>query len=336
MAAIRLDPHYQQAIAPYAGLVPPVPKDAVTLRRINDATIATVMGVLPMSEDTITETTLQYTSADGTALTLHRFTQSSPRPATDVHSDSNGNNNNNPQPAILYIHGGGLISGSVTIFRKDIIRYAISTGLTIYAPAYRLAPEFPFPKPVEDAYSALEWLHDHATDEGIDAARIAVMGMSAGGGLAAGVAIMARDREFSPPIAKLVLVYPMLDDRTRIADDNPLSAHLNWTGKKNEIAWGGYLGSDAGVEGAKVSPYAAPARATDVSGLPSTYIDVGGLDLFRDESLAFAARLAAANVDVELHLYPGVPHGWELVAIAAPVTKKAIENRTRALQDLLI
>ncbi|KAK4136303.1 hypothetical protein BT67DRAFT_375908 [Trichocladium antarcticum] len=329
MATLRVDPDYQQATAAYAGIVAPVPQDAAALRRLNDAAIAAVVGKVPVPERTVTETTLQYTSADGTPLTLHRFT---PNPAQTTANTTSGSSS--PQPAVFYLHGGGLVSGSVALFRQDIMRYAASTNLSILAPAYRLAPAHPFPTPLHDVYAALEYLRDHGRGHGIDAARLAVMGVSAGGGLAAGVALAARDRGLAPPIARLVLVCPMLDDRTRIADADPRAAHLTWTGRKNEIGWAAYLGRDAGVEGTDVSPWAAPARAADVSGLPPTYLDVGGLDLFRDESLAFAARLARANVDVELHLYPGVPHAWEWLAVGAPVTRRAMENRARALMDL--
>lgn len=324
MARLTLDPDYAKAIAPYASFVPPIPSDAASLRRSNDTLTQGVMGLFPMADGNITETILSYKSADGTALTLHRFTPSS-------------NSGGNDSPAVVYIHGGGFVSGSVAGFRKDIIRYATETGHSIFAPAYRLAPEHAFPKPMEDVYAALEFLRDNASEQKIDAKRIAVMGVSAGGGIAAGVALMARDKKLEPPIKKLVLIYPMLDDRTRIGEDHPLNEHLTWTMKKNEIGWEAYLdGAGASVVGGgdKVSPYAAPGRATDVSGLPKTYIDVGGLDLFKDESLAFGARLLAASVDVEFHLYPGVPHGWEWIGHSVPVTKKAVQNRALALRDL--
>ncbi|KAJ4302028.1 hypothetical protein N0V88_002161 [Collariella sp. IMI 366227] len=329
MTVFKVDSHYQQATARWAGVVPPIPTDAPSLRRINDATMDAVMSEFTIpSKDTASETVLHYTSADGTTIPLHRFTPPSHKSSTTPGSTT-------PTPAILYIFGGGLVSGSVALFRKDISRYAAATGLPIFAPAYRLAPEAAFPKPVEDVYAALEWLRDHAAEQGIDAGRIAVMGISAGGGLAAAAALVARDRGFEPGIARLVLVYPMLDDRTRISEDDPLHGYLTWTARKNEIGWGAYLGSDAGsTEGGKMLAYAAAARATDLSGMPKTYIDVGELDLFRDECLAFGARLAAAGIDVESHLYPGVPHGWEWAAADAPVTKKAVENRIRALLNM--
>ncbi|KAK4162381.1 alpha/beta hydrolase fold-domain-containing protein [Cladorrhinum sp. PSN259] len=310
---ITLDRDYAAAIAPYASYVPPVPTDARSLRLQNDMAIQAVLSTFPAPESDVTETTIPYASKDSTKLKLHKFTTSGQNP--------NGG-------CILYTHGGGLVSGSVPGFRKDIIRYAFETRLPIYAPAYRLAPEHPFPTPLEDVYAALEYLRDHAKEEGIDPSKIAIMGISAGGGIGAGVALMARDKGFSPPVRKLVLIYPMLDDRTKLGADHPLNEHLTWTTKKNEIGWSSYLA------GKEASEYAAPARAKDVSGLPKTYIDVGGVDLFKDEAIAFAARLVAANVETEFHLYPGVPHAWEWIGVAAPVTKKAIQNRVWALTSL--
>ncbi|KAK0669181.1 Alpha/Beta hydrolase protein [Cercophora samala] len=323
---LGLDPDYAKAIAPYASYVPPVPKDAESLRKQNDFMIDTVMSLFPCpARSRVTETELPYKSADGTELKLHRF---DPPASSSIPSAGN--------PCVLYLHGGGFVSGSVTSFRKDIIRYAVETGLTFYAPAYRLSPEAPFPKPLEDAYAALEFLRDSAQEQRIDPKRIAVMGISAGGGLAAGLALKARDKKFEPAIKKLVLIYPMLDDRTRIGEEHPLNEHLTWTNKKNEIGWEAYLGGAGArtVGSPDVSVYAAPARAEDVSGLPPTYLDIGGLDLFKDEVNAFGGKLLAGKVDVEFHLYPGVPHAWEWLGHECPVTQKAVQNRVSTLRDL--
>ncbi|KAK4152212.1 Alpha/Beta hydrolase protein [Chaetomidium leptoderma] len=339
MSTLRLDPDYQRAVAPFATIVPPVADDAATLRRFNNAAIAASMTLYHVPENNTTETKLDYTSLDGTPLTLHRFTPGPNNTTTTTTSPAG-------KPAVLYIHGGGFVSGSVPLFRKDIIAYATLSNTTFFAPAYRLAPESPHPLPLQDIYAALEYLHAHAAELAIDPARIALMGVSAGGGLAAAAALLARDRRLEPRVARLVLVYPMLDDRTRLGGEGSLlSGHLTWTEKKNEIGWGAYLGDgaargrdggddDGGATGKVPQQYAAPARAEDVSGLPRTYIDVGGLDLFRGECMEFGARLASALVDVEFHLYPGVPHAWEWVSGNAPVTKQAVENRVRVLRDL--
>ncbi|KAK5659196.1 hypothetical protein OQA88_1287 [Cercophora sp. LCS_1] len=312
--ALRYDPDFLRTISAIPGgqSPQPPPKDVFDLRATTDFILSVGSSMAPVPSD-IAETTLHFTAKDGTSLPLYRFT---PPNATRG-------------PAVLYIHGGGMVAGNVQVFKPGIFNYAAAAAVTVYAVGYRLAPEHPYPTPVEDVYSALEWLHAYASEEGIDKERIGLCGASAGGGLAAGAALMARDKGLSPALARLVLIYPMLDDRTTIKEDDPLAPFLTWTAKHNQLGWGAYL---KGVEG-DVSPYAAPARAKDLSGLPRTYVDVGSLDLFRDEDIDFAARLAKANVDVELHLYPGLPHGWEFVASQIPVSKRADQNRVAALSD---
>jgi acetyl esterase/lipase len=156
------------------------------------------------------------------------------------------------------------------------------------------------------------------------------MGDSAGGGLAAGVCLMARDRN-GPAVAQQLLIYPMLDDRPAASAAAPLR-YLTWTYDDNLTGWGALLGEDAGSE--HVSPYAAPARATDLAGLPDTYIDVGDLDIFRDEDIAYARRLSEAGVPTEFHLHPGCPHAFEALADSADVSKRAIDDRIRRLLSL--
>ncbi|KAL2129104.1 hypothetical protein VTI74DRAFT_8221 [Chaetomium olivicolor] len=363
---LRFDPDYQKAVAPFATIAPPTAPDTHTLRNLTDAAINAVMGVFPSYESHVTETILSYPSTDGTQLALHRFDPvappSPPLPANGnghaALTSSNGSNNGRTaatttttpmtttasssattrgaRPAVLYLHGGGHISGSPVLYRRDIVRYAHLTKQVFFAPSYRLAPEHPFPTPFSDCYAALSYLHTHAADLGIDPSRIAIMGLSAGGGLAVAVALKARDEGKVGWVRKLVLVCPMLDDRTRLNEGAAeMRGFLTWTEGKNRIAWGAYLGGEEMVgkeEG--VDEYAAPGRARYLGGMPRTYVDVGGLDLFRGESLEFAGRLAKAGGEVEVHVYPGVPHAWEWVAVAAPVTKRAVENRVSALKDL--
>jgi acetyl esterase/lipase len=183
---------------------------------------------------------------------------------------------------------------------------------------------------VEDCYAALRWLADNASILGVDPARIAVMGDSAGGGLAAGVALLARDRG-GPAIAQQILIYPMLDDRPQTPDPE-LLPFLTWTYDDNVTGWAALLGESAGTDA--VSASAAPARATDLAGLPATYIDIGDLDIFRDEDIAFARRLSDAGVPTELHLHPGCPHAFEALARAADVSRRAIGDRIRRLRTL--
>lgn len=210
----------------------------------------------------------------------------------------------------------------------------MGSGIQQFAVDYPRSPEHPAPAAVNDAYLALEWLSAHAKEMYVDPARIIVLGDSAGGGLAAGVVLMARDKGLTPPVAKQILIYPMLDDRTHFPVDWPVRPLLTWKAEDNVMGWDAYVGADKrGREDADISPYAAPARVKSVEGLPSTYMEVGGLDLFRDEDMEYALRLTKANVEVEFHLYPGVPHGFE-GAIGSWVADRALENRVRALRTV--
>lgn len=196
---------------------------------------------------------------------------------------------------------------------------------------YRVAPEHPHPTPVEDCYAALCWLAANAAELGVDPKRIAVMGESAGGGLAAAVSLMARDR-CGPEPAQQLLLYAMLDDRTVGPDPHLPREYLVFNFEDNRTGWGALLGSELHTD--QVSPYAAPARAADLSGLPEAYVEVGDLDILRDENIAFAQRLMAAGVPTELHVLPGVPHGFDMVAPDAAVSHRVMANRLRRLTIL--
>lgn len=235
-----------------------------------------------------------------------------------------------PGSAALFLHGGGMIMGWHRVYDLLARAYVAASGVPLLAVHYRVAPEHQYPIPVEDCYTALVWIAKRATDLGIDPARIGVMGGSAGGGLAAGVTLLARDRG-GPPVAQQLLLAPMLDDRTAISDPR-LQHFLTWDYDDNSTGWGALLGDKAGREG--VSPYAAPARADDLSELPPTYIDVGGLDIFWHEDLVYAGRLVAAGVPTEFHLHAGVPHGFEIFAPATEVARRAMDDRMRRLNSL--
>src|SRR6185295_11303821 len=179
-----------------------------------------------------------------------------------------------PGSAVLYLHGGGMIFGLEhlgELYDLAVRDYVARSGVPMLVVDYRIAPEHPHPTPVEDCYAALRWLADNATTLGVDPARIAVMGDSAGGGLAAGVCLLARDRG-GPPVAQQLLIYPMLDDRAQMPDPQ-LLPFLTWTYDDNVTGWTALLGDGAGTD--TVPPYAAPARARDLAGLPDTYLDVG-------------------------------------------------------------
>ena len=238
-----------------------------------------------------------------------------------------------PGSAVLYLHGGGMIFGLEHLGRLydlAVRDYVATSGVPMLVVDYRIAPEHPHPTPVEDCYAALRWLADNAAMLGVDYARIGVMGDSAGGGLAAGVSLLARDRG-GPPVAQQLLIYPMLDDRTRMPDPQ-LLPFLTWTYDDNVTGWTALLGNSAGTD--VVSPYAAPARATDLTGLPDTYLDTGDLDIFRDEDISYARRLSDAGVPTELHLHPGCPHAFEALARRADVSQRAIGDRLRRLRTL--
>jgi acetyl esterase/lipase len=232
------------------------------------------------------------------------------------------------RPAVLYIHGGGYVIGNAEMMRPANQLMAQGADCIVVSVDYRLAPETPHPGPVEDCYTALKWLHDHASDLGVDPARIAVSGDSAGGGLAAALALLARDRGE----VKLIfqhLIYPMIDDRTCVQEPHPFTGEFVWTPESNRFGWASLLGKEPGSDG--VSPYAAAARAENLSGLPPTYIEVGALDLFIEEDMEYARRLIRAGVPTELHVYPGAYHGFGLAA-DAQVSRQARQNALNALR----
>jgi acetyl esterase/lipase len=197
---------------------------------------------------------------------------------------------------------------------------------------YRLGPETPHPGPVEDCYAALKWLYANAEPLGVIRNRIAVGGESAGGGLSAALALLARDRGEVPVIFQM-LAAPLLDDRTCIRKDtHPYAGEFIWTAETNYLGWKALLGCEPGSPG--VSPYAAAARAENLAGLPPTFISVGALDLLFEENLEYARRLARAGVPVELHVYPGALHGFELVA-DSHLAKEALRTNLTALRRAL-
>ena len=232
------------------------------------------------------------------------------------------------RPGILHIHGGGYILGSAEMTGPTDWSYASELGAVVVSVDYRLAPETPHPGPVEDCYAGLAWLFDEAETLGVDTGRIIITGESAGGGLAAALVLLARHRgEY--PIAFQHLVFPMLDDRTVVhPDPSPYVGQFVWTPESNRFGWASLLGGPPGAP--DVSEFAAPARATDLSGLPPTYIVCGALDLFLEEDLDYARRLIRAGVPTELHIYPGAPHGFMFVP-DAQVTRTYVRDSMAAL-----
>lgn len=222
------------------------------------------------------------------------------------------------RPAILHAHGGGFIVGRAVDYLPVLQAQALALDCVIVSVDYRLAPETPFPGALDDNLAAWRWMRARSADLGIDPARIAIQGESAGGGHAAMLALALRDAGGMQPAA-LVLTYPMLDDRTGSSRATP--GHLGrwcWSAKTNRMGWSALLGCPAGS--GSVPPGSVPARATSLSGLPPTFLWIGGLDLFLPETLAFATRLSEAAVPTTLHLVPGVYHGFDGAAPSASVT----------------
>lgn len=217
-------------------------------------------------------------------------------------------------PALLWIHGGGYVLGNADQADLQLKTVVSTLGCVAVAVDYRLAPETTYPGPVEDCYAALKWLYTNASDLGVDPKQIAIGGDSAGGGLAASLGLLTRDRGEVPLVFQL-LIYPMLDDRTvTSADPHPYTGEYVWTPEANRFGWASLLGQEPGSPG--VSPYAAAARAENLAGLPPTFISVGSLDLFLEEDMEYARRLIRAGVPTELHIYPGAFHGFPMVPTA--------------------
>jgi acetyl esterase/lipase len=315
--SFTLDPAVAKALEPMASAmadaIPPPVGDVDSRRPVLEAIMAETAEAQPLPTD-LKRTDFHATVADGADVLLRWYVKEGGIIG----------------PAVLYLHGGGMISGSVALYDGPISRYVSSSGVPMLAVDYRLAPEHPYPTPVEDCYSGLQWLAEHAGELGVDPARIAVMGDSAGGGLAAAVALMARDRD-GPALSHQILIYPMLDDRN-VRPDPEIVPFAVWSYDDNVTGWGALLGDASGR--ADVPAYAAPARATDLSGLPPCYLEVGQLDIFRDEDLTYAYRLSGAGVTVEFHLRPGVPHEFETYAYVTDIARRSVADRLRVLSAI--
>jgi acetyl esterase/lipase len=231
-----------------------------------------------------------------------------------------------PLPAMVTIHGGGYVIGSYDMDDPLLDRWCPALGFVGVSVQYRLAPETPYPGPLEDCYAALSWTHDNAEELGIDPTRIGVYGLSAGGGLAAGLALLARDRG-AVPLAFQFLDCPMLDRRGTTPSIRARGLYV-WNAASNEFGWRSYLGDLYGSS--DVPPYASATEATDLAGLPPTCVVVGAIDGFRDENIDYAQRLCQAGVDCELHVIAGLPHAYQLAPDAA-----AVKDAERCKEDWL-
>lgn len=294
----------------------PAPIGEVNSRRaLFEGILSITIGSMPAAEG-VTHTDFSTPAPDGHSILL-RWHHKKDTPLSD-------------SPAVLYLHGGGMFAGSINLYDRIIAHYVSLTSVPFLAVEYRLAPEHPYPTPIEDCYAGLRYLHSNAASLGVDTTRIAVMGDSAGGGLAAALTHVVREKN-GPPLAKQILVYPMLDDRNTVPDPH-IVPFATWDYLDNATGWQALLGDKCGTEGVAVT--AAPARMTDATGLPELYLDVGELDIFRDEDVEYVRKCGLAGVSAELHLHPGVPHAWEGIAPKAGSAVRAMQDRVRAIMSI--
>ena len=310
----RVDP---ESLVPLQGLLAAMPggfnaiSDIVTRRATLDGMLAMMTADLPPTPNVVLEDRI--ISGPGGDLPIRIYT-----PAQG----------SGPRPGVLYIHGGGMVLGNLETDHLTAVMLCETLGAVLVSVDYRLAPEHPAPAAIDDCFAALLWVAEMADDLGIRRDRIALYGGSAGGGLAIATALMNRDHH-GPAIHYLMAPYPMIDDRNETASSKQITDVGIWDRAGNIEAWAWYLG------GKPATQYSAPARATNLSGLPSTFIDVGDVDMFHDEDLEFAGRLKDAGVEVELHVNPGSYHASEVFAPTAALSAKIWATRIAALQKAL-
>ncbi len=232
-----------------------------------------------------------------------------------------------PSPGLIYIHGGGMVMGDLDTQDENLREMATELQIPIASIDYRKAPEHPYPAAPEDCYAGVCWIFENAAAMGMERDNIGLMGASAGGGLALAAALMLRDRQ-GPTLNYLLPIYPMIDDRHHTNSSTEVVDIGIWDREGSIEAWQWYLG------GNEADAYAAPSRAEDLANLPPTYIDVGDLDLFRDEDILIAQRLSAAGVPVEFHLWPGAYHASEMFAPGAALSKRIWATRYTAIRRL--
>jgi acetyl esterase/lipase len=236
-----------------------------------------------------------------------------------------------------------MIAGSVEVLTPIIARNVVSASVPLLAVDYRLAPEVQAPVPVTDSYAGLQWLHEHAAELGVDPKRIGVIGESAGGGIAASLAHYVKQQhekhsgspDVIPSLQRQILIYPMLDDRTTTsAVEKEIEPFLLWSRDDNETGWNALLGSRRGGPDVTVVEAAGRTNVEQARGLPPAYIDVGELDLFRQEDIAYVQTLGLAGVSCEFHIIPGAPHAFEAAAAASETVQLCMKARIRHLQSI--
>ncbi|MGW4340348.1 alpha/beta hydrolase [Rhodococcus koreensis] len=313
---LRYHPDIADALSGQPGIaadvVPPERGDSLGLRPLINDSLADFFSKLPPSPD-VRARDCSAPHGDGTPIQMWWYTRGDERPGS----------------AVVYVHGGGMFSGSAELYDPLVRHYVQMSGVPFLAVDYRLAPEVTGTVPAEDVVRSINWLRSSSERLGVDATRIALMGDSGGGGIAASAAILARSAGID--LAHQILIYPMLDDRNTIPD-RTLASTATWTYDSNYTGWQALLGDNIGRP--SVTPFAAPARLDDFTGLASAYIEVGELDIFRDECVDYARRLMSAEVSCELHVVPGAPHAYDLIGMDHPIGRLAIANRVRVLESI--
>ncbi|WP_341875625.1 alpha/beta hydrolase [Dietzia kunjamensis] len=310
--AIALDAEVGAVLmeAAAAGTAPVAERgDAAALRAITNATLGAVYGQIPAGE-AVTRSDFEIEADDGAVVPVRWY-------VPDGRSSDS---------AVVYAHGGGMICGSIELYDKMVAHYAQLTGVAFLSVDYRLAPENTGERLAKDVYAALNWLLGECDALGVDPRRVAIMGDSGGGGVAAGAAILARDS--GVPLARQILIYPMLDSRN-LRPDPELAPTATWTYDDNFTGWNALLPDES-----MVSAIASPAHLEDFSGLAPSFIDVGDLDIFRDESIEYAQRLLRSGVSCELHVRSGAPHAFEWLAPQAAVSRQSLDDRLRVIRGL--
>lgn len=314
-APYQLDFDIEQELTAFLAKHPPrqIPEkgDWQTLREISNDFYNNLNRYIPEHEDVQTQI---YTcvSFDGTEIALRWYAKT----------------NGNLGPAVVYVHGGGRIAGSITLYDPIVANFVHLSGVPFLAVEYRIPPEGKDEILAEDAFAAILWLKENAATLGVTAHRIAIMGDSGGGGIAASATILARDRGIH--LAKQILLYPMLDDRNIVPDDKLLPFAV-WNYENNYTGWRATMSQEPGSN--NVSAIISPARLDNFSGLAPAYIIIGFLDIFRDEAIAFAQQLMKAGVPTELHVHPGAPHAFDFLAPGSAVAKRAITDHIRVIQS---
>lgn len=367
---LEYDPDYLEVAGPIIEMIKAVPNSVqgdleaarIGMSQLVKMLLSNELGeVEPSDEDGLYHTK----TADGHDLAIHHFiprtagaTASSPALSSGQTTPTGGTasastsasalqgniKENTPDAALYHIHGAGLLGGNVPLFASLCRLLAEASGKHLFSVDYRITPGVLPLTPLEDCYTGLQWLQSSAERLNIDPARIGVIGESDGGGLAAALCLYAKSQGFSPPIKKVQMTYPMLDDRNIVPNPDIDRDGLLWSYALNKAGWEARLGKEGGddhgspvtTEDKGVDIMVAPARATDddLKGFPPAYIDVGSIDIFRDEDVEFAKRLWKVGTPAKLHVWPGVPHIFELFAPEIPITQTAIATRMAFWEDL--